>query len=73
MKFACSTNLFLRYSVEESIQMIKDLGYEGVEILCDIPHAYPADLDDRKINSIKKTISDSNMTISNLNAYFCFI
>ncbi len=69
MKLACSTNLFLKYSIEESIQIIKDIGYEGVEILCDIPHAYPPSLDDEKINSIRKTAYDANIPISNLNAF----
>ena len=71
-KLACSTTLFLKYSVENSIQIIKDIGYEGVEILCDRPHAFP--LDDEiawkeEINSIKKAISKANLPISNLNAF----
>jgi len=53
MKFACSSTLFLGHTVENSIQTIKEIGYEGVIILlCDIPHAYSYNLDGEKISSI---------------------
>ena len=69
MKLACSTTLFLGKTVEESIQIIKDIGYEGIVILCDIPHAYPYTLDDEKISSILKAISDARISVSGLNAF----
>lgn len=69
MKLACSTTFFLVKTVEESIQIIKDTGYEGVVILCDIPHAYPSTLDDEKISSIVKAASDARISISGLNAF----
>ena len=52
MKLAFSTNAFKKYSLEESIKTIADIGYDGVEILCDIPHAYPDNLGEKKIQSI---------------------
>ena len=41
MKLAFSTNAFKNYALDEAISIISKLGYDGVEILCDIPHAYP--------------------------------
>ena len=41
MKLAFSSNAFKAYSLETCIREIKAIGYEGVEILCDYPHAYP--------------------------------
>ena len=41
MKLAFSTNAFKKYPLEESIRAIANIGYEGVEILGDVPHAYP--------------------------------
>jgi sugar phosphate isomerase/epimerase len=69
MKLAFSTNAFKKYSLEESISLIKDIGYEGVEILCDIPHAYPPDLKEEDIISIEEAVSKNNIKISNLNAF----
>jgi sugar phosphate isomerase/epimerase len=69
MKLAFSTNAFKKYSLEESIRLIKEIGYEGVEILCDIPHAYPPHLKEENIVSIKETVSENKIEISNLNAF----
>jgi sugar phosphate isomerase/epimerase len=69
MKLAFSTNAFKKYSLEESIRLIKEIGYEGVEILCDIPHAYPPQLRGEDILSIEETVSKNKIEISNLNAF----
>jgi len=69
---AFSTNAFKRYSLEDSIREIAKLGYSGVEILCDIPHAYPPHIKEDHIRSFKKTLSSSNIGISNLNAFTLF-
>ena len=69
MKLAFSTNAFKKYSLEESIRSIADIGYEGVEILCDIPHAYPPSFDNKKIQSVNDIVSKCNIKISNLNAF----
>ena len=69
MRLAFSTNAFKRYSLEESIKEIAAIGYGGIELLCDIPHAYPPDFDEKRIQSIKDLLSSYNMQISNLNAF----
>lgn len=69
MKLAFSTNAFKRYPLEESIREIAKIGYSGVEILCDVPHAYPPTFDDERIQNVKQTVASCNMQISNLNAF----
>ncbi|MDQ3969204.1 MAG: sugar phosphate isomerase/epimerase [Thermoproteota archaeon] len=69
IKLAFSSNAFKRYSLEDSVREIAKVGYSGVEILCDIPHAYPATFKDDQIRSLNKTLASSNMQISNLNAF----
>lgn len=69
IKLAFSTNAFKRYSLEDSIREIAKVGYSGVEILCDIPHAYAPTFKDDQVRSLKKTLALSNMQISNLNAF----
>ena len=68
MKFAFSTNAYRNFSIEYSIEMISSIGYSGIEIMCDIPHAYPP-ISDEKILSIKNTLKKNNMEISNLNGF----
>jgi sugar phosphate isomerase/epimerase len=72
INLAFSTNAFKRYSLEDSIREIAKLGYRGVEILCDIPHAYPPHFKEDHIRSFKKTLAASNIQISNLNAFTLF-
>ena len=69
MKLAFSTNAFKKYALEESITSIAEIGYEGVEILCDIPHAYPPTFSQSEIQSVRNLISVCDMQISNLNAF----
>jgi sugar phosphate isomerase/epimerase len=69
IKLAFSTNAFKRYSLEDSIREIAKVGYSGVEILCDIPHAYAPTFTDDQVRSLKETLASSNMQISNLNAF----
>jgi sugar phosphate isomerase/epimerase len=69
IKLAFSTNAFKRYSLEDSIREIAKVRYSGVEILCDVPHAYPPVFKEDQVGSLKKTLASFNMQISNLNAF----
>ena len=44
MKLAFSSNAYLHFSIEETIARIAALGYRGIEMLADVPHAWPAGL-----------------------------
>jgi sugar phosphate isomerase/epimerase len=67
MKLAFSSNAFKKFSLEQCIPLISQIGYSGIEILCDVPHAYPPkDLDVIRIRSL---LSKHNLEISNLNSF----
>jgi len=68
MKLAFSTNAYRNYSLEDSITSIKCAGYNAVEIMCDIPHAFPP-ISDEKIISIKESLKKNSISISNLNGF----
>lgn len=69
MKLAFSTNAFKRFSLEDSIRQIGDVGYEGVEILCDIPHLYPPLLTQESFSRLSRFLGQQHLEISNLNAF----
>ena len=69
MKLAFSSNAFKKYSLEYSIKAIAAIGYEGVELLCDIPHAYPPDFGEKRIQSVRNLLTSYSLQISNLNAF----
>ena len=72
VKFAFSTNAFTNYSLTQSIEEISKIGYEGVEIMCDVPHAYPPNLNEDKIKEISNSLIRNKIQISNLNAFTLF-
>jgi len=72
MEFAFSTNAFKKFSLNDTINILSKIGYNGIEILCDIPHAYPKNLTNSDINELKLLLSKLKISISNLNAFTLF-
>lgn len=72
MEFAFSTNAFKKFSLKDTINILSKIGYNGIEILCDIPHAYPKNLTNSDINELKQLLSKLKISISNLNAFTLF-
>lgn len=69
MKLAFSSNAYLHFSIEETISKIASLGYAGIEVLADVPHAWPAGLLEERKQSIRDTLAKHKLTISNVNAF----
>ena len=69
MKFVFSSNAFLRHDLLETIRILSSIGYEGIEIMADVPHAFPLHLTDSYIRMIRKAVEDSGLLISNVNAF----
>jgi len=69
MKFAFSSNAFLRCDLLEAMRIISAIGYEGIEIMADVPHAYPLHLTDGSIREIRAGLRECNLEISNINAF----
>jgi sugar phosphate isomerase/epimerase len=69
MRLAFSSNAYLRFSIEETIARIAALGYEGIELLADVPHAWPAGLLDEQKQVIRDSLDRHGLTISNINAF----
>jgi sugar phosphate isomerase/epimerase len=69
MKLAFSSNAYMRFSVEETIRRVAAMGYAGIEILADVPHAWPAFLLEERKESIRRTLAECGLEISNINAF----
>ena len=69
MKLAFSSNAYLQYSVEETIRRIASFGYQGIEILADVPHAWPAGLLPERVESLLAALQEHGLEISNVNAF----
>jgi sugar phosphate isomerase/epimerase len=69
MRLAFSTNAYLRYPFDEAASRIADHGYEGLELLADVPHAWPAGLLDGTKRAIRAAMERNRLAFSNVNAF----
>jgi sugar phosphate isomerase/epimerase len=69
MKLAFSSNAYMHFSIEDTIARIAELGYTGIELLADVPHAWPAGLLPERKESIRRTLEKHKLAISNINAF----
>lgn len=69
MKLAYSTNAYRRFSIAEAIDRVAIVGYQGIELMVDEPHVWPASVTDDEIDSIRRRIESSGLTIANINAF----
>lgn len=72
MKLGFSANAFKRFDLITTIRKLREIGYDGIEILCDIPQAYPPDLSPARRQEIKAETEKLGMTICNLNAFMLY-
>jgi sugar phosphate isomerase/epimerase len=69
VKFAFSSNAFRKFSLDETIRILSGIGFDGIEIMADTPHAWPPDLSREDRVRIRKCLDDHGMEISNINAF----
>ena len=69
MKLAFSTNAYLRFPFAEAVTRLAKIGYGGVEIMADVPHAWPAYLLPGQKQAIRSALKENRLAISNINAF----
>jgi sugar phosphate isomerase/epimerase len=69
MHLAFSSNAYMRFSVEDTIQRIAALGYQGLELLADVPHAWPAGLLEERKQAIRDALAKHELKIANVNGF----
>jgi len=69
MQLAFSTNAYLRFSFGEAVRRLAAIGYTGVEIMADVPHAWPAFLLDEQKQALRDALAKNHLAISNINAF----
>jgi sugar phosphate isomerase/epimerase len=84
IRLAFSSNAFKKNSLEEAVDAIGSVGYGGVELMADRPHAYPADMPgERRLALAERLAGDGGspaaarrrgaaLGVSNVNAFTLF-
>src|SRR3954468_14325744 len=69
---AFSTNAFKKNTLEEAIEAIARIGYRGVELMADVPHAYPQNMDAGRVGRLRERLKQLGISVSNVNAFTLF-
>ncbi|MBI2823234.1 MAG: sugar phosphate isomerase/epimerase [Planctomycetia bacterium] len=69
MRLAFSSNAYTQFSIEEAIERIAAAGYSGMELLADVPHAWPVGLLPPRRQAIRDALARHNLTVSNVNGF----
>jgi sugar phosphate isomerase/epimerase len=69
MKLAFSTNAYLNFSFRDAVTRLAKIGYQGVEIMADVPHAWPAYMLPEQKQAIRQALADNKLAISNINSF----
>jgi sugar phosphate isomerase/epimerase len=69
MQLAFSSNAYLSFPFDETARRVAAAGYQGIEILADVPHAWPAGLLEVQKESLRRALDDNGLAISNINAF----
>jgi sugar phosphate isomerase/epimerase len=72
IRLAFSTNAFKKNTLAEAIDAIAQAGYAGVELMADVPHAYPPAFTQPQREATKRQIASLGLTVSNVNAFTLF-
>src|SRR5262249_29066225 len=68
-KLAFSTNAYLRFSFQEAAARLAAIGYHGVEVMADVPHAWPAYLLPEQKQAIRDALRAHGLAVANVNAF----
>ncbi len=68
MKLSFSTNAFTRFAVSEAVAKIASMGYDGVEILADMPHFFADRIDEKELQQVQEIIRRDCINVANINA-----
>jgi sugar phosphate isomerase/epimerase len=69
VKLAFSSNAYLRHPFDETAERIAAIGYQGLELLADVPHAWPAGLLEGPKQAIRDAMARTGLQFSNVNAF----
>jgi sugar phosphate isomerase/epimerase len=72
MKLAFSTNAYTRFSLPDALKGIAAAGFGAVEILADVPHAYPSGFSRVTSSFVENDLRRLNLAVSNINVNCSF-
>ena len=72
IRLAFSTNAYKKNTLAEAVDSIASIGYRGVEVMADVPHALPGRMTPAERRDLGKRVRDGGQQVSNVNAFTLF-
>jgi sugar phosphate isomerase/epimerase len=72
IRLAFSTNAFKKNTLTEAIDAIAAIGYTGVELMADVPHAHPASFTLLHREQLQSQLNRLQIAVSNVNGFTHF-
>ncbi|KJS31876.1 MAG: xylose isomerase [Desulfatitalea sp. BRH_c12] len=72
MVFGYSTNAFVKHALLDTFDKMAELGFKGVEIMCDQPHLYPPEYGADRLTEVKERLAATGLSPTNLNSFTLF-
>ncbi|MEZ5991880.1 MAG: sugar phosphate isomerase/epimerase family protein [Planctomycetota bacterium] len=71
-RLAFASNAMKRYSLDDAIDLVANAGYQGMEILLDVPHAFPPNVKDADIKRWREKLDARGLAVSNCNSFMLY-
>lgn len=71
-RFAFSSNAFKKTDLFDAARQIAAAGYRGMEVMADVPHAYPPTFSQADRGQLTQLLSELQLEVSNVNAFTLF-
>jgi sugar phosphate isomerase/epimerase len=72
IRLAFSTNAFKKHSLSDAVNAIAAAGYSGVELMADVPHAYPPSFSGEQRRALTDQLDCLKLAVSNVNGFTLF-
>lgn len=72
LNFAFSSNAFKKATLAQAAREIAAAGYRGIEVMADVPHAYPPQFPPADRAAFRSLLAELDLKVSNINAFTLF-
>jgi sugar phosphate isomerase/epimerase len=72
LQYAFSSNAFKKTTLAQAAREIASAGYRGIEVMADVPHAYPPQFGPQQRSEFRSLLSELRLQVSNINAFTLF-
>ena len=63
MRISTATSVLYQYAIQDAIELVARIGFDGVDIWGGRPHVYRQDLSEPELVNLRRLIEDRGLTV----------